>query len=287
MELLLENNYDEAVKKAKILVHLNKERQELTNQFVNEAYELAEKDDNNVLVIYLPECHESIAGIVAGRVREKFNKPTFILTNSGDMAKGSGRSIETYNMYEEMTKVKDLFIVFGGHKMAAGLSLDTDKVDEFRKSINANCTLTDDDLVYRVSIDDELKFDIINTEFIKKLSLLEPFGNGNNKPSFGNRNLNVKSIKIIGKDKNSARITLQADDSGVNMTALLFSKAGDLLQSIREVYGNDELSKVLEGRLNSVRMDIVFYPSINEYNGRVSIQVIIDRYRIGGRYASS
>ena len=287
VELLLETDSNKAKKMANELVEMNRKRQELTDEFVNKAYEIAEKDDNKVLVIFLPDCHESIAGIVAGRVREKFNKPVIVLTKSVDGAKGSGRSIETYNMFKELSTVKELFTKFGGHPMAAGLSLKEELIDEFRTRINANCPLSENDLVYRVHIDDELNFSNITESFIKSLDLLEPFGKGNSKPSFGNKNLEVKSVKIIGKNQNSARIVLKAPGSSVSMTALLFSRAGELLQTIREVYGNEELTKVLEGRLNSVKMDIVFYPSINEYNGNKSLQIIIDRFRVGGHYASS
>ncbi len=287
VELFTAKSEEQAKAIAQELVDLNKTRQELTEQNVNEALKIAENMEEKVLVVFLPDCHESIAGIVAGRIREKYNKPTIVLTKSEEGVKGSGRSIEAYNMYEELTKVSDLLTKFGGHTMAAGLSLEESNVDVLRNRLNEQTTLTDEDMILKVYMDDELQINEITESFTNSLDLIQPFGKANPKPSFANRNLSIKKLQIIGKDKSSVRLTLTDSNGAVSITGLIFKKASELLQLIREVYGSEELERVLEGRHNSVMIDIVFYPSINEYNNNKYIQIIIDRFRIGGRYASN
>ena len=219
LELLQETNYEKAVQEANDLKELNDARKELTIKGVEAAMELVETTslkEDRVLVVFLPDCHESLAGIIAGRVREKYGKPTFVLTRGEEGVKGSGRSIEEYNMYEEISACKELFTKFGGHKMAAGVSMEEENVEIFRKKLNENCTLTEEDLEEKVHIDIALPLAHVTMEFVEELEKLEPFGMGNSKPVFAQKDVVVLREQILGKNKNVGKLLLNGrNTSGI------------------------------------------------------------------------
>ena len=259
---------------------LNDSRKDLTERAVKEAVRQVEETElgkDSVLVIYLPDCHESLAGIVAGKVRERFYKPVFVLTDAETEVKGSGRSIENYHMYEELTLCKDILLKFGGHKQAAGLSMRRSDVEEFRRRINACCKLTEEDLQEKVSIDMELPFSCVTEEFMKELALLEPFGKGNTKPVFAQRNVRFLRAKIIGKHANMLKFQVR-DSAGTGMEALYFGDAGEFLDTVAEKYGRMQADNLLKGKDCNVEMSITFYPGVNEYMGKRSMQIIITNY---------
>lgn len=245
---------------------LNESRRDMTDRVVDEAMAKVEQTDirgDKVLVIYLPDCHESLAGLVAGRVRENYYRPVFVLTDSEDGVKGSGRSIESYSMYEELTGCGDLLTKFGGHPMAAGLSLDKENVEKFKRRLNDQCTLSEEELTEKVVIDMELPFTAITEQFIEELEYLEPFGKGNAKPVFAARGVFMQHVKIIGKNKNVAKATA-IDAAGNRMEAICFHDA-------------QEFEKQCER--NNGKMSITFYPGINEFRGERQIQIVITHYR--------
>ena len=263
IELLLSKSREEADKIAMELRALNDERKAITEEFASVAIDLVSQSslkDDKVLVVYLPECHESVAGIIAGRVREKFYKPTIVITNGENQAKGSGRSIEGYDMFEEISKCKHLLNKFGGHPMAAGLSLDIDKIDEFRELLNKNQTMSEDVLTPTVWIDVPMTVDYLNVKLVKQLDILQPFGKGNEKPIFGDRNLTVRQSSLIGKNKNVLKCRLE-------------SEQGRFIDAIK--FRVDDATVPEIGR----KIKITYYPSINEYNGMVNLQVVIDEWR--------
>ena len=245
---------------------LNESRRDMTDRVVDEAMAKVERTDirgDKVLVIYLPDCHESLAGLVAGRVRENYYRPVFVLTDSEDGVKGSGRSIESYSMYEELTGCGDLLTKFGGHPMAAGLSLDKENVEKFKRRLNDQCTLSEEELTEKVVIDMELPFTAITEQFIEELEYMEPFGKGNTKPVFAARGVAMQHVKIIGKNKNVAKATA-IDAAGNRMEAICFHDA-------------QEFAKQCER--NNGKMSITFYPGINEFRGERQIQIVITHYR--------
>ncbi len=245
---------------------LNDSRKDLTEQAVEEAVKLVEETsihDDRVLVIYLPDCHESLAGIVAGKVRERFYRPVFVLTNAKDGVKGSGRSIEAYSMYEELTRCRHLFTKYGGHPLAAGVSLSLENVEEFRRLLNENCTLGEEELTEKVVIDMELPFSAVTEEFIRELSLLEPFGKGNTKPVFAGREIVFRDVRIIGKNRNVLKAKV-CDRTGVWLEGLYFGDVNRMEHTLME--HRDTLS-------------VTFYPGVNEYMGRRSLQIIITHYK--------
>lgn len=245
---------------------LNESRRDMTDRVVDEAMAKVEQTDirgDKVLVIYLPDCHESLAGLVAGRVRENYYRPVFVLTDSEDGVKGSGRSIESYSMYEELTGCGDLLTKFGGHPMAAGLSLDKENVEKFKRRLNDQCTLSEEELTEKVVIDMELPFAAITEHFIEELEYMEPFGKGNTKPVFAARSVVMQHVKIIGKNKNVAKATA-IDAAGNRMEAICFHDA-------------QEFAKQCER--NNGKMSITFYPGINEFRGERQIQIVITHYR--------
>ena len=228
LELLQARTRQEADILAGDLKALNDSRKEMTERAVEAARELVERTPagrQKVLVLYLPDCHESLAGIVAGRIREQYGKPTFVLTDSGEEVKGSGRSIEAYSMYEELNKCRRLFLKFGGHRQAAGLSLKRENVERFRQDINAVCTLTEQDMAEKVAIDMELPFSCVTEEFLAQLELLEPFGKGNPKPVFASRNAAIRSARLIGKNRMRRRFSTRWKRSGGGMPGRLFLPA--------------------------------------------------------------
>ena len=245
---------------------LNESRRDMTDRVVDEAMAKVERTDirgDKVLVIYLPDCHESLAGLVAGRVRENYYRPVFVLTDSEDGVKGSGRSIESYSMYEELTGCGDLLTKFGGHPMAAGLSLDKENVEKFKRRLNDQCTLSEEELTEKVVIDMELPFAAITEQFIEELEYMEPFGKGNTKPVFAARGVAMQHVKIIGKNKNVAKATA-IDAAGNRMEAICFHDAQEFAERCER---------------NNGKMSITFYPGINEFRGERQIQIVITHYR--------
>ncbi|MCC2255336.1 single-stranded-DNA-specific exonuclease RecJ [Ruminococcus sp. CLA-AA-H200] len=264
LELLNAKTRREAVMLAEDLKALNDSRKEMTERGVEEAVQMIESTSlkgDHVLVVYLPDCHESIAGIIAGRIRERYYRPVFVLTKAEDGVKGSGRSIEAYDMYENMTKCRELFTKYGGHKLAAGLSLKEENVDLFRKRINELENLSEEDLQMKVSIDMRLPFPYITENLVEELELLEPFGKGNTKPLFAERNLRVISPRIFGKNRNVLKCRLQ-DEQGNQMEAVYFGDVQACLQAMEE----------------HPVMSFTYYPSVNEYMGRRTLQLTIVNY---------
>ena len=265
LELLNASNRREAVTLAADLKELNDSRKEMTEEGVEEAVRQIESSswkDDQVLVVYLPECHESIAGIIAGRIKERYYRPTFVLTKGEAGVKGSGRSIEAYDMFAEMSRCRELFTKFGGHKLAAGLSLEEENVEVFRKRINELADLTEENLQMKVSIDMRLPFPYINEELIHELKILEPFGKGNGKPLFAESKLRVIQPRIFGKNRNVLKCRLE-DQQGNQMEAVYFGEVEDCLRQM-------EKKQI---------MSFTYYPSINEYMGRRTIQLTIVNYQ--------
>ncbi|WP_024293485.1 single-stranded-DNA-specific exonuclease RecJ [Lacrimispora indolis] len=265
LSLLLCQNEEEADQMALELKELNDRRKDMTKQGTSQAVEQVESlySEDKVLVVYLPDCHESLAGIIAGRLREHFQKPAFVLTDGEESVKGSGRSIETYHMFEALVNVKELLLKFGGHPMAAGLSLLKEHVDEFRRRLNEQARLTSEDFIRKVWIDVPMPLEYINEPLIQELELLEPFGQGNEKPLFAQKGLHIRSVRVLGKNRNAVKFSL-ATDQGTPVDALLFGD-GD---SFMEELGNSRI------------LDVIYYPSVNEYNGNKSLQIVIKNYKI-------
>lgn len=265
LELLEAKDPAEAAILAEDLKALNDSRKELTEKGTREAMELVERTElkeQKVLVVYLPECHESIAGIIAGRIREHYSRPTLVLTKAETGVKGSGRSIEAYDMYTELNRCRDLFLKFGGHKMAAGVSLPEENVEILRKRLNENCILSWEDMAERIHIDMKLPFAYINEDLIREFSLLAPFGKGNTRPLFAEKNLRVYYPQIVGKNQNVLKFQVQ-DSTGNRMDAVYFGEARKCLEYIQR----------------KQEMAFTFYPSVNEYNGRRTIQLTVVNYQ--------
>ena len=263
LELLEAKKVAEADLLAGDLKALNDSRKDMTAQAVEEAFiqvENSELKDADVLVVYLPECHESLAGIVAGRIREKYYRPVFVLTKGAEGLKGSGRSIETWHMYEGLNRVKHLLSKFGGHKMAAGLSMPEENLEQFRKEINEKSGITPEDLNEKIAIDMQLPFECVNEKFIGELAVLEPFGKGNEKPVFADKNLKVRQASIIGKNRNVLKMVLE-DANAYSYDAIMF-RADSMNVPKREQ-----------------NISIVYYPSINEFNGKKTIQFVVTEWK--------
>ena len=266
LKMLVTDDRAEAERHAGELKDLNEERKKLTTEAVDKAVDMVENSslkDDKVLVIFLPDCHESIAGIVAGRIREKYYKPVIVLTRGEQEAKGSARSIESYNMFEKLSECKDLFTRFGGHPMAAGLSLPEENIPEFRRRINEHCNLSEEDLTETVWIDVPMPLEYINEKLILELGGLEPFGKANPKPVFADKNISIRNIRAIGKDKQYTRMTI-AKDSGIVIDAVGFFPCTEL----ETVYNKNG------------RISCTYYPEINEFRDKKQIQVCVTGYRI-------
>ena len=264
LKLLCAETEEEAAKLAGDLTALNQSRKALTEEGKEEAIRIVEETEigqDRVLVIFLPDCHESLAGIIAGRIREKYNKPVFILTKGETMVKGSGRSIESYSMFDELVKCDDLMEQYGGHPMAAGLSIKEENVEEFRKRLNENCTLTEKDLRPKILIDVPMPVSYINRELVEEISLLEPFGKGNTRPLFAQKGLRVLSSRILGKNRNVAKLQL-SDHTGCVMEAVYFGEADEFINAVK---GSNSIS-------------VTYYPEINRYQGREKLQIVIRNY---------
>ena len=281
LELLLMEDDEEAKNLAQEIVDLNDARKNMTKEGVDRAINIIDSTDINndkILVVYIPDIHESLAGIVAGRVKEKYNKPTIILTKSEEGVKGSARSIEEYNMFEGLLACKELLDKFGGHPMAAGLSLQEDKVDELRKALNNKCELTDEDLTRKIMIDSSLPLEYLNLHLIEELNVLEPFGKGNSKPVFGVRDAKITKAMLLGKDKNVLKLKLLTNNN-ITIDAMIFNDLENFESKIIEKYGNEELDNLYNKSNNNIPMDFTFYPSINEWNGNKSIQIVVNGIR--------
>lgn len=264
LELLLADNMEDAMKLADDLYDLNQSRKAMTEQGKEQAIQSIEENNlgkDRVLVVYLPDCHESLAGIIAGRIREAYNKPVFVLTKGADGVKGSGRSIEAYSMYEELVKCSDLLTQFGGHPMAAGLSMEEKNVELFRRRLNDNCTLTEQDLIPKIMIDVPMPISYLSKKLTEQLKVLEPFGKGNSKPLFAQKNLRAVGIRVLGRNRNVAKMLL-IDENGIKMDAVYFGEAQEFVDFVQ---AHDTIS-------------VTYYPEINVFQGRENLQVVIKNY---------
>lgn len=264
LELLLADNMEDAMKLADDLYDLNQSRKAMTEQGKGQAIQSIEENNlgkDRVLVVYLPDCHESLAGIIAGRIREAYNKPVFVLTKGSDGVKGSGRSIEAYSMYEELVKCSDLLMQFGGHPMAAGLSMEEKNVELFRIRLNDNCTLTEQDLIPKIMIDVPMPISYLSKKLTEQLKVLEPFGKGNSKPLFAQKNLRAVGIRVFGRNRNVAKMLL-IDGNGIKMDAVYFGEAQEFVDFVQ---AHDTIS-------------VTYYPEINVFQGRENLQVVIKNY---------
>ncbi len=264
LRLLLSQDQEEADKLAQELKELNDQRKDMTSQGVEEAAVQVDENymDDKVLVVYLPECHESLAGIIAGRLRERYHKPSIVLTRAADGVKGSGRSIEGYHMFEALLEVKELLTKFGGHPMAAGLSLEEANVDRFRQALNRNARLTEEDFIPKIWIDVAMPIEYVSEPLIQELKMLEPFGQGNEKPQFAQKAMRVRSARVVGKNRNAVKLSM-VTPGGAAVDGILFTEGDRFME---------EMGAKRE-------MDVIYYPDINEYNGNRTIQMVVKEYR--------
>lgn len=265
LELFSSEDKESADRLAGDLKALNDSRKELTKDGVEEAIrQVLEtgRRSERVLVIYLPDCHESIAGIIAGKVKERFYRPTIVLTDAEEGVKGSGRSIPGYHMFEELCKVGELFTKFGGHPMAAGMSLPKENIQKLRRQLNDNCILTAEDMIEKLSIDIAMPLQYISEEFIEELKVLEPFGNGNSKPLFAERDFHVLQSQVLGKNKNTVKV-YGTNAAGCHMEGLYFGDPEELLELLKK---KDTIS-------------ITYYPSVNEFRGKRTLQIMIQDFQ--------
>lgn len=264
LKLLLAENMEDAMKLADDLYALNQSRKAMTEQGKEQAIQSIEENnlsEDRVLVVYLPDCHESLAGIIAGRIRETYNKPVFVLTKGSDGVKGSGRSIEAYSMYEELVKCSDLLTQFGGHPMAAGLSMEEKNVELFRRRLNDNCTLTEQELIPKIMIDVPMPISYLSKKLTEQLKVLEPFGKGNTKPLFAQKNLRAVGTRVLGRNRNVVKMLLM-DQNGIKMDAVYFGEAQEFVNFVQ---AHDTIS-------------VTYYPEINVYQGRETLQVVVRNY---------
>ena len=280
LNLFLQEDVKKASEIAAELVDLNAQRKDMTAEGVELAMQQVEEGNTGekVLVVYLPDVHESLAGIIAGRIREACHKPTFVLTKSEDGVKGSGRSIEAYSMYEELCKCQELFTKFGGHPMAAGLSLPEANVEIFREKINACCGLTEEDFIPKIKIDIPMPVDYPYISLVNELSLLEPFGKANVKPQFADKNLGIDRAVVVGKNQNVLKLTLKTE-RGKSISAVYFGDVEEFREYYGRKYGENEVQQAFLGRTNAIRMSVIYYPEINRYQGNESIQIVIKNYQ--------
>ena len=280
LNLFLQENQEDAARIAKKLVELNAQRKGMTAEGVEEAKLFVEQGGagEKVLVIFLPEVHESLAGIIAGRIREMYHRPAFILTRSEEGVKGSGRSVEEYSMYEELCKCQELFTKFGGHPMAAGISLPEENVDIFREKINRNCSLQEEDFIPKVKIDIAMPVDYPDAALVRELDLLEPFGKGNVKPQFADKNLRVERAAVVGRNRNVLKLNLMTEQ-GKRVSAVYFGDIESWKVYYAEKFGQQALDAAFRGQENGIRMSVVYYPEINTYQGTQNVQVVIRNYK--------
>ena len=281
LELLSAKTRREADVLAGDLKALNDNRKDMTLQAVEQAIDLIETNglkEDRVLVVYLPDCHESLAGIVAGRIRERYYKPTFVLTKAEDGVKGSGRSIETYHMYEALNQCKHLLTKFGGHTLAAGLSMDEENVDRFRNVINAQASLTEDDLTAKVSIDMQLPLQYVTEQLVEELSSLEPFGKGNTKPIFVEKNIEILKANKLGKNQNVLKMQVR-DEQGSVIDAMYFGDIEGFETYLCQKFSALQVSNMWKGQRTGMKLAFTYYPTINEYMGRKNVQIVIQNYQ--------
>ena len=280
LELFKADSIEKAVLLAGDLKAMNDSRKELTQNGVEEAMEQIENSEigkDKVLVVYLPDVHESLAGIIAGRVREKYCKPTFVLTKTEDGVKGSGRSIEAFHMYDEMTKCKELFTKYGGHKLAAGLSLPEKNVAVFRRMLNENCHLTEEDFEEKVLIDVPMPMDYVTLDFVGELNKLEPFGNGNPKPQFAQKNVHFISGRILGANQNVGKYVVK-DETGRSYDMIYFGDIEGLNVYMARKYGQEAVKMLYDKIKVYILLSVIYYPEVNEYRGNVSLQMVMKYY---------
>ena len=268
LELLGQQDFGEAVRIADELKKLNSSRKEMTALGVDEAVKLVSEQEragqiDKVLVLYLPQLHESLAGIVAGKIREIYMRPTFVLTDAQMQVKGSGRSVEGYDMHGELTRVQGLLLKYGGHRMAAGLSLEKDRIEEFREQLNSNCELLEADLIDKIYIDVAMPFHVISEELVNQLRILEPCGNGNSRPVFAQKGVRAFQLNVFGKNRNVCKCKLE-DSEGTVMTGVLF--------------GETEGFEHFVGERKSNTFSILYHPVLNEFRGRKELELVIDDY---------
>ncbi|MBP1889472.1 single-stranded-DNA-specific exonuclease [Clostridium moniliforme] len=282
VELLITEDEEKAKELAIRLNELNEKRQELTMDSTEKVVEKVEstlKTNEKVILVYQEDIHESIAGIVAGRVRERYNLPTIVITKGKEMPKGSGRSIEEYNMFLELSKCKNLMEKFGGHPMAAGLSLKEENIPLLRKALNDNCTLTDNDIIPKVIIDAKLSLEYIDFDLVNKLNEMKPFGKGNGSPLFAVKDVLVKRVIFMGKEKNFLRFKIQMKD-GKTIDGVNFNKYDYFKELFSEKYGEEEFMNLQDRGYCNFKMDILYYPEINEFNGKQNIQLSLKSFRL-------
>ena len=265
LKLLLTEDEKEASILAEDLKALNDSRKDMTAKGVEQAIEMVENTElikDRVLVIYLPDCHESLAGIIAGRIRERYTKPVFVLTKGEEGVKGSGRSIEAYHMFQEMVKCKELFTKFGGHPMAAGLSMKEEDIEELRKRLNENCTLTEEDMTEKIVIDVPMPMSYVTIPLIRQLNQLEPFGKGNTKPVFAQKNLQISQCRVFGKNRNVVKMQLK-DEFGAVSEGIWFGDGDVFVEKTQE----------------KTFFDVIYYPTVNCFRGRESIEMVVQSIR--------
>lgn len=264
LRLLLSEDEEEADRLAQELKLLNDQRKDMTSKGVEEAAKQVEKlySNDKVLVVYLPECHESLAGIIAGRIREQYHKPTMILTKAEEGVKGSGRSIEAYHMFKALLEVKKLLTKFGGHPMAAGFSMPEEHVEQFRKELNKNANLTPEDFIPQLWIDVAMPMEYVSEPLIHELELLEPFGQGNEKPQFAQKGIHIRNVKVLGRNRNAVKLSM-ATPEGTTIDGIWFGEGDAFIEEM--------------GTKQTI--DVIYYPSINEYNGNRTLQMVIKEYQ--------
>lgn len=281
LELLLERDEVKASALAGELVELNESRKYMTQQETQKALEQIEKEGrekDKVLVVYLPECHESLAGIIAGRIREAYQRPVFVLTRGEEGVKGSGRSIEAYSMFDKMTEVAELFTKYGGHPMAAGLSMREEDIDKLREQINQKAELSEEDMAEVVRLDAVLPMSYFTVDTIRQLSVLEPCGKSNTKPVFADRNIKITRAGIVGVNRNVLKLHL-LDSKGNPVAGVYFGEVEKFLTFLSEKFGSEEVDAAMHGKENSIQFAAVYEPAVDTYSGRESVQAIIRRFR--------
>lgn len=281
LELLLERDEVKASALAGELVELNESRKYMTQQETQKALEQIEKEGrekDKVLVVYLPECHESLAGIIAGRIREAYQRPVFVLTRGEEGVKGSGRSIEAYSMFDKMTEVAELFTKYGGHPMAAGLSMREEDIDKLREQLNQKAELSEEDMAEVVRLDAVLPMSYFTVDTIRQLSVLEPCGKSNTKPVFADRNIKITRASIVGVNRNVLKLHL-LDSKGNPVAGVYFGEVEKFLTFLSEKFGSEEVDAAMHGKENSIQFAAVYEPAVDTYSGRESVQAIIRRFR--------
>lgn len=282
LQMFQTKDWAEAVTIAGELKELNDSRKNMTLQGTEAAIAMIDGSSlqqDKVLVVYLPECHESLAGIIAGRLREHYQKPAFVLTKAEEGVKGSGRSIEAYHMYDKMSECKELYIKYGGHKLAAGVSMPEENVDIFRKFLNDHCQLHDEDLEEKVRIDVPMPMSYATKEFVKQLSVLEPFGNGNPKPIFAQKGVTFLRGRILGKNQNVAKYVV-SDEQGQKYDMLYFGNLDKWHAFLEETFGEEQRQALYQGSCEDICISVIYYPDINVYQGREQLQMIMKDYSI-------